>query len=115
MFYPNKCTNILATCDGGLIRQLQMDFRKKVERELEDFFDEMTGSDILSTKIQREFIMKTYNKSIESISTEAVKSVALRCGAMFELNDSLEKQFSGVKLRGYTEGGIEEKADAGEF
>ena len=61
MFYPNKCTDILATCDGGLIKQLQDDFHRKVNIELEENYDKMTETDNISKKIKRDFIMSTYN------------------------------------------------------
>ena len=115
LFYPNKCTDILATCDGGLIKNLQDDFRRKVDRELEEHFDTMTGSDTISRRVQRDFIIKTYNRSIEVISTERVRRIALRGGALFSLSSSLEKQFENVKLRGFTVDESEEKQEARQF
>jgi len=115
LFYPNKCTDILATCDGGLIKNLQDDFRRKVDRELEEHFDAMTGTDSISRRVKRDFILRTYNKSIEVVSTERVRRIALRCGALFSLDSSLEKQFENVKLRGFTVSEPEEKCEAGQF
>ena len=113
MFYPNRCTDILATCDGGIIKQLQDDFHKKVGVELEEHYERMTATDTISRKVQPDFIMRTYNKSIKRITTEQIQNVAVRCGAIFELDDSLEKQFSKVKLRGYTEEGVKERVVGG--
>ena len=115
MFYPNRCTDILATCDGGLIKQLQGFFKQGVEKELEDHFDQMTGTDTISRKIQRDFILDSMNTAIEKITTEGVTSIAERCGAVFDLCASLEKQFHKVKLRGYTVDGVEEKLADGTF
>ena len=102
IFYPNRCTDILATCDGGLIKGLQDEFKKHVNRELEEHFDIMTGTDPISRKLQRSFIMKHYNNGIEKVTTEMVQRIAMRCEALFELKPSLEEQFSKVKFRGYT-------------
>ena len=113
MFYPNKSTDILATCDGGLIKMLQDDFHRKVSIELEEHYDKMTGNDNISRKVQRDFIMRTYNKSIETIKTEMIRKIAMRVGATFRLQKSLEDQFSYVKLWGYTEAGAEEKVIGG--
>ena len=60
MFYPNRCTDILATCDGGLIKLLQGDFKKDIERELEEHFDKLTSTNHISCRIQRDFILRTY-------------------------------------------------------
>ena len=115
MFYPNRCTDILATCDGGLIKTIQMKFRARVEGMLESYYDQLTSSDTLSRKIQRDLIMSTMNEAIEEITTENVRKVARRCGALFDLNDSLAEQYSGVKLRGFTVKGAEEVKIDGDF
>ena len=115
MFYPNRCTDILATCDGGLIKQLQTFFKQGVDKELEDHFDQMTGTDTISRKIQRDFIMDSMNTAIEKISTAGVRSIAERCGAVFEFCASLEQQFHKVKLLGYSVDGVEEKLADGTF
>ena len=115
MFYPNRCTDILATCDGGLIKLLQDRFKRKVDQMLENHYDKMTGTDYVSKKIQRRFIMSTMNEAIKTISTSNVQSIARRCGALFDLKPSLEEQFNQVKLRGYTVKGTEEKAVGGVF
>ena len=105
MFYPNRCTDILATCDGGLIKSLKDRFRVRVNRELEDHFDTMTSSDSVAMKVQRDFILRNYNECITTITTADVRKVAKRCGALFDPKPSLEQQFSGVRLRGYTVSG----------
>ena len=115
MFYPNRCTDILATCDGGLIKTVQDRFKVEVARMLEDHFDQMTGNDPISKRIQRDFILKTMNEAVSVISTEDVRKIAKRCGAIFELHPSLEQQFNGVKLRGYTVEGIEQVSSTGVF
>ena len=37
LFYPNQCTDILATCDGGLIKQIQDKFHKRFGVAMERF------------------------------------------------------------------------------
>ena len=108
MFYPNRCTDILATCDGGLIKSIQDHFKSQVDEMLETYYDQLTGSDTLSKRIQRNLVMSSMNEAISEITTVTVQKVARRCGALFDLHRSLEEQFRGVKLRGYTVGGAEE-------
>ena len=115
MFYPNKCTDILATCDGGLIKTIQDRFRKNVEVMLENHFDRMMATDALSRKIQRDFILKTMNDAIATVTTESVRKAATKCGALFDLRPSLEEQFKGACLRGYTVDGAGEAISVDSF
>ena len=103
-FIPNRCTDILATCDGGVIKLIQDEFHKKLSLELETHYDEMNGTDYLSKKKLRFFIIKTMNEAITLVQTEIVQKIARRCGSLFCLKKNLKDQFSNVKLRGYTEG-----------
>ena len=50
--------------------------------------------------------MAEMDKAICVINTDVVRKIARRCGALFELENSLEEQFKGVKLRGFTDGSV---------
>ena len=86
-----------------------------MEGMLERHYDQLTGADTISKKLQRNVIMSTMNEAIAAITTDTVRKIARRCGAMFELNPSLEMQFSKVKLRGYTVMASEEVRVDGDF
>ena len=50
--------------------------------------------------------MAEMNKAIRVINTAAVRKIAKRCGALFELENSLQEEFKDVKLRGFTSGSV---------
>ena len=50
--------------------------------------------------------MAEMDKAIRVINTASVRKIAKRCGALFELENSLEEEFKDVKLRGFTSGSV---------